>query len=342
MTVFVAHAPADREAAESLESYVERRGHFVELDDGQTALRPIAPTDVLALLCSEQLLAAPERTRLEQRALDAWAADRLVIVRLDKAEPPVGLRDLPAIDREGEDWPAAVQAVQQALSLTAKPTPAGGRARSAWPATLGLIAGVLVGLGALWVIAALWLVNRIGPTPGGWPELRAGLDAFALRFGIPFGALLFPALAAIGLASAVWLVVGLMGRRGRRRGQAAVALYADADSARLAPLMEAAARAKVRLVKPAARDFSSVAELVTPASRCVVFCSPAAFADDGLRRTLYAVDRIGAKPAPIYLSAEPPPQDFAHFLAGAGGVKLYETPEPQMAQALLRALGVPA
>lgn len=342
MTVFVAHAPADREAAESLENYVERRGYFVELDDGQTALRPISPTDVLVLLSSEQLLAAPERTRLEQRSFDAWAADRLVIVRLDQAAPPVGLRDLPSFEREGDDWPSAAQAVQQALSRTARP-PVAVRKPSAWPAIIGLLLGLLAGLAALWVIAAIWLVNRIGPTPGGWPELRTGLDAFALRAGVPLGALVLPSLAAIGLGSTAWFAAHLMRATGRRgRSHSFAVLYAGADKERLAPLLEAAARAKVRLVRPAAYDFRGLSDLVASTARCIVFCSPDAFADDSLKRALYAADRVGVKPLPVHLRSEPPPQDFAHFLAGAGGVKLYETPEPQMAQAFLTALGAAA
>ena len=40
MTVFIAHAPADRPAAELLEAALERRGHFVERDDGEVALAP--------------------------------------------------------------------------------------------------------------------------------------------------------------------------------------------------------------------------------------------------------------------------------------------------------------
>ena len=39
---------------------------------------------------------------LEQRALDAWAQGRLVVVKLDHGIPPVGLRDLPAIDASFE------------------------------------------------------------------------------------------------------------------------------------------------------------------------------------------------------------------------------------------------
>ena len=102
MTVFIAHAPADRQTAEALEKVIERRGQFAELDDGQTALRPIQASDVLVLLVSQALTFATARLRLEQRALDAWADGRLVVVKLDHGFPPVGLRDLPAIDASFE------------------------------------------------------------------------------------------------------------------------------------------------------------------------------------------------------------------------------------------------
>ena len=98
MTVFVAHAPDDRSTAEALEKVIERRGQFVELDDGVTALRPIRSGDVLVLLVSQALMFAVARLRIEQRALEAWAEGRLIVVRLDKGIAPVGLRDLPAID----------------------------------------------------------------------------------------------------------------------------------------------------------------------------------------------------------------------------------------------------
>lgn len=98
MTVFVAHAPADHETAEALEKFIERRGQFCELDDGQTAKRPVQASDVFVLLLSKDFVFAPTRLRLEQRALDAWADGRLLVVKLDTVIAPVGLRDLPAID----------------------------------------------------------------------------------------------------------------------------------------------------------------------------------------------------------------------------------------------------
>jgi len=98
MTIYVSHAPADRDAAESLERFLERRGHFVEGDDGETALRPVSAADVVILLHSKDFVFSPWRLRMEQRALDAWAEGRLILVKLDHGFAPVGLRDLPFVD----------------------------------------------------------------------------------------------------------------------------------------------------------------------------------------------------------------------------------------------------
>ena len=65
MTVFLAHVPANRETAEALEKFLERRGQFVELDDGQTAMRPLQASDVLVLLISKNFVG---RSRPYRRA----------------------------------------------------------------------------------------------------------------------------------------------------------------------------------------------------------------------------------------------------------------------------------
>jgi hypothetical protein len=130
MTVFVAHAPANKEVAEAVEKHLERRGHFVELDDGQTAMRPVQQNDVVVLLLSKDFVFAITRLRLEQRALDAWADGRLVVVKLDHGIAPVGLRDLPAIDASFEaqrefKWIEVANAVGERLKASLRDS-AGG------------------------------------------------------------------------------------------------------------------------------------------------------------------------------------------------------------------------
>lgn len=181
MTVFVAHAQADREVAEELEKFLERRGHFVEGDDGSAALRPIQRADVLVLLLSKDFVFSPSRLRLEQRALDAWAEGRLLVVKLDHAFAPVGLRDLPALDASFEaqrefKWQELANTIRETLRA---PAPADGpkeigplpkkRAKGGgfWRGLLLLLAAV-PGVIAFAAAASIWLANRIGPTPGTW------------------------------------------------------------------------------------------------------------------------------------------------------------------------------
>jgi hypothetical protein len=127
MTVYIGYAPKDRADAEALEKVIERRGLFVELDDGQTALPPVEGKDVLVLVVSRALDLATARLRLEQRALDAWSQGKLVLVRLDDHPAPVGLRDLPAIDatdeqqREGA-WQAIADAADAAMRISVAPS----------------------------------------------------------------------------------------------------------------------------------------------------------------------------------------------------------------------------
>ncbi|HRE42465.1 MAG TPA: toll/interleukin-1 receptor domain-containing protein, partial [Terricaulis sp.] len=213
MTVFVAHAPADSEAAEALEGFLERRGQFVELDDGETALRPITPHDVMVLLVSNNLLFAPMRLRLEQRALDAWADGRLIVIKLDHGIAPVGLRDLPFIDASFEaqrefKWQEAANTVREKLRAPQGATAAEGRApparKSGWRGAVVLALLTLPGLAALALGGAIWLANRIGPTPSSFADLIAGLDAFGARAGLPPG--VTPGLCA----GAIVLMAGVL------------------------------------------------------------------------------------------------------------------------------------
>ena len=278
MTVFIAHAPADRAVAENLEAFIERRGQFVGLDDGQTAQRPVQFSDVLVLLVSRDFVFAPARLRLERRALDAWAEGRLVVVKLDHAIAPVGLRDLPAIDASFEaqrefTWNKVADVVRQTLQASlrartrassddeagarspeAPPAPVQSRARGIGRAFL-LLLMTLPGLGALAAIAAVWLASGAA----NWAELRAGFDALGVRAGLPVGVTEWVLLGAIGLTAAVLLLaIGalLSGMRGRRSGaapesdepaavpqsDAVFVSYARANSDAVLPVIEAVKR----------------------------------------------------------------------------------------------------
>ncbi len=120
MTVYIAHAPEDAEAAQALELFLERRGLFVHREDGAQGFRPMLRSDVVVMLWSGRALFMTHRLMMERRALDAWAEGRLVSVKLDHGIMPVGMRDLRVIEATFEPqrdiaWSAVHKAIQEAL-----------------------------------------------------------------------------------------------------------------------------------------------------------------------------------------------------------------------------------
>lgn len=374
MTVYLAHAPADKDSAEALEKVIERRGQFVELDDGQTALRPVQASDVYVLLVSQALLFATARLRLEQRALDAWAAGRLVLVRLDKGIAPVGLRDLPAIDASFEaqrefKWNEVADAIREKLRAPPPPqtgeedappapsAPSKTAARMPW---VWLLAPLLMlpGLLALAASASIWLANRIGPTPGGWPELHVGIDAFGVRYGLPSGVTpwLFAAailLMLIAVGAAVARIIARPMARPRaapsageaKASNAVFVSYARADQGDVLPVIEGATQSgrKFWLDQQgiAAGDgwAGEIVRAIRGATGVVVMCSKAAFESDHVKREIYLADRYRKKLVPVFIEQAEPPEDFEYFFAGVQALKLFETPEAERSQALVSVLG---
>ncbi len=390
MTIFVAHAPADREAAEALERHLERRGHFVELDDGQTALRPVQRGDAVVLLLSQDLVFATARLRLEQRALDAWADQRLVVVKLDHGVAPVGLRDLPAIDasfaaqREFK-W----QEVADAVRLALQPPPAqadsgvGGEAgrrdnaeqvrrKARGQRRLALILCLLLmlpGLGAMAAAVSIWLVNRIGPAPGTVADLIAGIDAFGVDRGAP--ADVTPTVFAVAFVLLVLAPLGLILFRTAQRMRldayarehpelyedyegapaplattdAVFVSYARANADAVMPVIEAAKSAGKKLwidqqgIGAGQGWAGEIVRAIKAAGGVVVMCSKAAFESDHVKREIYLADRYRKKLTPVFIEQAEPPEDFEYFFAGVQLLNLFETPEAERPQALMRALG---
>ena len=371
MTVFVAHAPADREGAEGLEKALERRGQFVELDDGQTALRPVQASDVVVLLISKDFVFATTRLRLEQRALDAWAANRLLLVKLDPAIAPIGLRDLPAIDasfaaqREFK-WQDVAAAIRDKLKSPLTPAdsesaPQTPRMPKKGGGRLGALIAVfllLPGLGALAALGSIWLVNRIGPVPGSLQDLRVGVDAFGMRYGAPAGVTewIFAAALCLMLVVIAALIVRVLAppRRAQRKpppaaspppSDAVFVSYARANEAAVLPVIEAAQRE--------GRSFwldqqglvagdgwaGEIVRAIKGAASVVVMCSKAAFESDHVKREIYLADRYRKKLTPVYIEQAEPPEDFEYFFAGVQTLNLFETPEAERSQALVKALG---
>jgi hypothetical protein len=380
MTVFVAHAPADGETAEGLEKFLERRGHFSEGDDGQTALRPVTRADVVVLLLSKDFVFAPGRLRLEQRALDAWAEGRLIVVKLDHGIAPVGLRDLPAIDASAEaqrefKWNDLANQIREKLRAAPResvgppvsepPEAPAAKRRGGGPlGALLLVLSAIPGAIALAATVSIYLVNRIGPTPGGLPELRAGIDAFGMRYGLPHGLTewLFVIAIAVTLIDFTLLVASLVTPRVGTATKPAPAPPAPAEEA--APAQTDAvfvsyARANAKSVLPvieaatqAGRTFwldqkgiaagegwaGEIVRAIRGAREVMVMCSPAAFESDHVKREIYLADRYHKKLVPVFIEDATPPADFEYFFAGVQFLKLFETPEAERPAALVRAL----
>lgn len=381
MTVFIAHAPADRQSAEALEKVIERRGQFAELDDGHTALRPIQGSDVLVLLVSQALTFATARLRLVQRALDAWSDGRLIVVKLDHGFPPVGLRDLPAIDASFEaqrefKWNEVADQIREKLRAPpaplvdaeegeggAAPPPPAPRLRKRFvfgARFLPLLA--LPGIMALAAAISIWLVNRIGPTPGGWPELLTGIDEFGTRYGVPLGVTpwLFAVAITVTLAVIAFALFRVLRRQPKsqapapatraekppKQTDAVFVSYARANQNAVLPVIEGAKRAgrKFWLDQQggiAAGDgwAGEIVRAIRGAPRVVVMCSQAAFESDHVKREIYLADRYKKKLMPVFIEAAEPPEDFEYFFAGLQPLKLFETPEAERPQALINVLG---
>lgn len=398
MTVFLAHAPADKSTAEALEKIIERRGQFCELDDGQTALKPVGNGDAFVLLVSQALTFATARLRLEQRALDAWAQGRLVVVKLDHGIAPVGLRDLPAIDATFEaardfKWNEVADASTKIARMAPQTDAAGdddasdGASDGAGPQPplppaqvqakkggfpLGIVLYPLLLLPGLLAISAsvsIWLANRIGPTPGGWPELIAGIDGFGTRYGLPAGITpwLFAASIALFVGVIGLIVAGFINRgapraeaparnppRPRTRGQATPSSdavfvsYARANDMTVLPLVESAKRAGRKFwldqqgISAGDGWAGEIVRAIKAAGGVVVMCSQAAFESDHVKREIYLADRYKKKLVPVFIEQADPPEDFEYFFAGVQSLNLYDTPEEQRSEALVRILGAAA
>lgn len=368
MTVYVAHAPANREAAEALEKFLERRGQFVELDDGSTALRPVQHTDVVVLLLSKDFASAPARLRLEQRALDAWVDQRLIVVRLDRGAAPVGLRDLPAVDASQDaqrelKWHQVATAVDERLKMPPalgetpedSAPPAAPKKRSAWGCGL-LTLLAAPGLVAMAAAISIWLVNRIGPAPGTWSDLRRGIDGFGVRYGIASGVTEWLFVAALVL---LLIVLGALVMPRRRKqlppaprpsdagnSPSVFVSYARANAKEVLPVIEAAQAQgqsfwlDLHGVSAAQSWAGEIVRAIRAAGGVVVMCSKAAFESDHVKREIYLADRYQKKLTPVFIEPAEPPEDFEYFFAGVQQLSLFETPEAERAPALMRALGV--
>jgi hypothetical protein len=347
MTVFITSAPADRDAAEALEKFIERRGQFTEMDDGQAALRPVQPNDVVVLLVSQHFVFAPTRLRLEQRALDAWSDGRLIIVKLDTSLAPVGLRDLPAIDASFDaqrefKWQEVANAVRE--KLNAQPPAETHTANEAPPPAM-----TPPRKSSVWIYLMLALL-ALGVAALPYWALVGTAPRIETRFTLLAGA-----LALLALVAAL-LFRGALARPRRSlkrpppaeatiQGAGVFISYARANQKLVLPVIEAAQGEGHEFwldqkgIGAGGSWAGEIVRAIKGSAWVVVMCSKAAFESDHVKREIYLADRYRKKLAPVYIEPAEAPEDFEYFFAGVQSLNLFETPEAERGQALVRALG---
>ncbi|MBT9445413.1 MAG: TIR domain-containing protein [Hyphomonadaceae bacterium] len=371
MTVFIAHAEADRPAAEALEKFLERRGLFVELETGERGFRPVQSSDTVVALWSKDTTFSPYRLLFEKRTMEAWADEQLVMIKLDHAFAPVGLRDLAAIDASLEQqrdiaWAAVARTAQDARVRPA-PAPAPQMqerqraappgARPASPPARALRKKSSAG----WLSLAFGLLLALVVGAGVYAAFVSGyLDASSLPAPEAYQALL-PVAGAV----AAFLLVGLVavaafaGRRGRRVGAEASSAssgegggggeplfvsYSHADNLAVVPVVEAV-QAQGRNVWIDNNGINGgdgwageIVRAIKGAKGVIVMCSKHAFESDHVKREVYLADRYKKPMVPVFIEAAAPPEDFEYFFAGVQWLELHKTPPADRAAALAKAL----
>jgi hypothetical protein len=312
---------------------------------------------------------------LEQRALDAWSDGRLM-VKLDHGIAPVGLRDLPAIDASFEaqrehssGWrlptPSARNSGRPLDGPVARQVSRRARRKKAPSSGLRLSCRLLALPGLAGACRDdLDLARQSHRTDAGRPgaELRAGIDGFGTRYGLPSGVTEW-----LFLLSIISDVCSLRFarepprqtvRKARAQGRGAIALrkpiavgdavfvsYARANQGVVLPVIEAAkqlrASASGSISKGLLQAMAGLAKLCARSAspRVVVMCSQAAFESDHVKREIYLADRYQKRLVPVLIEQAEPPEDFEYFFAGVQMLKLFETPEAERPQALAQALG---
>lgn len=365
MTVFIAHAPADAAAAEALEKYLERRGLFVERETGERGFRFAQPRDAVVVLWSRDSVFTPYRLVTEKRALDAWADQQLVFVKLDHHLAPVGLRDLAAVDAAFEPqreiaWAAVAKKAQDIQT---------GEAQSAEEAVLDRKRSAPeVQLPPSSPPSSD--AKADDPTPRGSGAEAVAQDwvaSFLVLLAIPAGA--FFSLA-LGMRDPAWPIVwagvflaGLWGvskwrerakgsagappvaapAPGAPSGPATFISYAHADAGAVLPVVDqVAAGGKAVWIDRAGIQAGDgwageIVRAIKAAEGVVVMCSSRAFESDHVRREVYLADRYKKRLLPVFLEAAAAPEDFEYFFADVQQLKLFETPEGERARALAQA-----
>jgi hypothetical protein len=132
-------------------------------------------------------------------------------------------------------------------------------------------------------------------------------------------------------------------------GNAVFVSYARANEGVVLPVIEAAKKAGRKFWLDQKGGVSAgdgwageIVRAIRGSASVVVMCSKAAFESDHVKREIYLADRYRKKLAPVFIEAAEPPEDFEYFFAGVQPLKLFETPEAERPEALIRVLGAPS
>jgi hypothetical protein len=341
MLVSLAFTKADLAVAEGLKTFLETQSFQVSLADESTWTQPYTGEAVVALWSKETPF-SPDRLAYEKLALNAWADNRLVFVKLDPHFAPVGLRDLPSIDatfetqRELVAWrsiakrlremqrpvppapqpsPMVAKMDEPPRELAPLPKKASGGAGFAWLAVLVLIGGLL------------WL-GSFSPVKG---SPVAGVPVSTVAFGLA------------GLVVAILFLKLLV--RPKRRRPSISAPAAAAESSGPAPsifddLVKSGQRLWVDTQEIGAGESwaGEIVRGIKTVRGVAVMCSKAAFESDHVKREVYLADRYKRRIVPVFLDDAPVPEDFEYFFAGVQWLKLKDLPPADRGKAVAKAL----
>lgn len=357
------------DAAELIAKALERRGHFVEHEGGDHVGRDLAEQDGLVLIWSAAMAADGAHLIVERRALDAWAEGRLVLVKLDGTDAPLGLRDLPAVQTMPGDWPAlqnqTVAALEQALRapppsrappLAAESAAAPAPVAARKPKKTKPAKAKGGGLGGLfWMLALLAL---IGAGAYGFDQIRYAV------FDLPTTIEAYVAPGAgvlVSLILLIWLFRKGFAASDKKPAAETGALheddepvaqtggpvfvsYAHDDAVAVGPVVAAVERAG-RPVWIDKSDISAgagwageIVRAIRNAEGVMVLCTPAAFRSDHVKREVYLADRYRKPLLPVMLAPAPLPEDFEYFFAGLQWLELHRLAETERAAAIKQAL----
>ncbi len=347
-------AAADKASADRLKAALGRRG------------------DVSVLVVSAALDSDPRKDDIARLALEALGRDKLIIVQLDNAPPPLGLRDVPryswspdAADADKQIEPLA-KALLEAREREAVDIKAPKQRRFSifWTIIILILLAMLafVFFGAVSSFYAPSLRAELSPEleiPGG--AAMAAVERAEMRGSLASVQLMVAAILAIQvLTIAVMLIRWLLGALRRRRLKQGIS-DADASTAMVRGLLFASySRADRERVDALIADIEreglpvwldrvnigggttwpeAIVQAIKSSSALIIFCSPHAFQSDNVLREVNLAAEYKKVILPIVLERVQMPDSFHYYLSTRQIIDVTEDPNwrGKMMDALRRA-----